>query len=160
MVLFRVAERRCLGINRMFLFAHIGMMEDVQAPRIGSHDAVFMPLCTIFTKWPAPLARSEDILPQPFRSLSPCPAFGKSSPVREKGFENRIQNLHRLFRPADHETIPRFNPRHRRLSRNRRSESPWKPVLWPAGCHRCSKEFPPSMTMSPFFSRLTTAFSV
>src|SRR4029434_2278505 len=40
LVMIRVAQRRCVGIDLMFLLAYVGGTQDTQALGVGGHDAV------------------------------------------------------------------------------------------------------------------------
>src|SRR4029453_1646665 len=39
--MLRVAQRRCFGIDLMFLLAYVGGSQDTQSLGVGGHDAVF-----------------------------------------------------------------------------------------------------------------------
>jgi len=95
----------------MVLLAHVRMVQNVEPLGIGCHDAVFDAVvhhlhemaCAV---WPAVkislLSRSTPFFP--------ARCSGNRTPAGSQGFENRIQVLNRLFRPANHETIPTLQP--------------------------------------------------
>ena len=64
-----------------------------------------MPLCTILTKWPAPLGRSADSPARPCRRPSRVPACAGCRRARRKRREDRIEMLDHLGLAADHHAV-------------------------------------------------------
>ena len=110
-----------------------------------------MPLCTIFTKWPAPFGAAVQVA-----LLGGAAGLLAARRARDVA-DARAPASRRSGRGAAPPPPRRRSscssrargPTRRRWCRRRRSGCPSAPAPWRGGCRRCSSELPPSIRMSP-----------